>query len=84
MEVRTAEVVHRKSSLALRLFLTVGDEQRERERSAFTLSRGGIPLKSSAAGVNIGFLHGPLDLSHEQSRTVVRSISFGRVSANPT
>ena len=51
MKVRTADVIHCKSSLAFRLFLCVEDEERERreKKNAFTLSRSGIPLKSSAA-----------------------------------
>ena len=70
MEVRTADVVLCKGSLAVRLFLTVRDEQRE---CASALSNGGVPLKSSAAeGTSDLF-----NLSHELSRPVVRITQIG-------
>ena len=74
MEVRTTEVVHCFCSLALRLFLTVSDDQTEQ---CTTLSSGGIPLKSSAAkGTSDSFM------AFSISRTTIRDLLFGR-SASP-
>ena len=78
--VDTADVVHCKRSLAFRLFLIVGDEQREvllhfpRVASADEFSCGG----------NIGFLQRRLDLSHYQTRPAVGSVRIDLVSVNPT
>ena len=80
MEVRTADVVHRKGSLAFRL-LTVGDAQRE--EYSHTFQRWHIPLKSSDAEETSDF-HGLLDPSHHQLRPVVWSITIILVSVNPT
>ena len=54
MEVRTAGVVHRKISLAFRLFLTVGDEQRE--ECFHTFQRWHSAEESAAEGTSDFFM----------------------------
>ena len=80
-EVRTAHVVHCKGSLTFRFFMTVRDEQREESRHTF--QRWHSAEAFSCRG-NIGFRHALLDLSHDQSRPLVRSTRTTLVGVDPT
>ena len=75
MEVRTADVVHCKSSLCLSPLPDCG--RRSREREVQTLSRSGIPLKSSAEERASDFF-----MAFLIPRTTKRDLKLGR-SASP-
>ena len=81
MEVRTADVVHRKGSFAFRLFLTARDDQREECFHSFQRWHSAEDFSCSG---KVRFLHGLVDLSHDQSKTTAWSTRIPLVGVDPT